>query len=206
MIFVCRVGLRIGVNLRTLLTSPPRNSISITGTYQDKAWISTGLARAACARPSRDGCRFYPGRRCPGDRANAPDRLLPLHSGQPCTRLLPSPDGGHLDEALPAVHSRSPSGLPLTRHAWMEQARLRLCLELRTPPLPAAHVKVGTGPEHCPGYVTDNTADLQPTRHLPHATSCRTIYEMPFVAGPIVPYRSPILLPRRAFILYDPRS
>ncbi len=31
------------------------------------------------------------------------------------------------------------------------------------------------------GYVIDDTADLQSTRHLTQATSCRTIYEMPFV-------------------------
>ncbi len=30
------------------------------------------------------------------------------------------------------------------------------------------------------GYVIDDTADLQSTRHLTQATSCRTIYEMPF--------------------------
>ncbi len=73
-----------------------------------------------------------------------------------------------------------PSGLPLACNAWMEQTPLGLSLELRTPPLPAAHVKVGTGPEHCPGYVIDVTADLQSTSHLPHATSCRTIRRMPF--------------------------
>ncbi len=97
-----------------------------------------------------------------------------------------------------------PSGLPLTRHAWMEQTRLRLSLELRTPPLPAAHIKVGTGPEHCPGYVIDNTADLQPTRHLPHATSCRTIYEMPFVAVEMIPRQARSCRHARAFSLYDP--
>jgi hypothetical protein len=29
----------------------------------------------------------------------------------------------------------------------------------------------------------DNTADLQPTRHLTHATSCRTTYEVPSLSG-----------------------
>lgn len=76
-----------------------------------------------------------------------------------------------------------PSGLPLACSVWMEQTLLGLSLELRTPPSPAAHVKVGTGTEHCPGYVIDVTADLQSTSHLPHATSCRTIRGMPFLTG-----------------------
>ena len=37
-----------------------------------------------------------------------------------------------------------PSGLPLARHPRMEQERLRLSPELRTPRLLAAHVEVGT--------------------------------------------------------------
>jgi hypothetical protein len=62
----------------------------------------------------------------------------------------------------------------LTRRPRMDRGPLGLSPELRTPPLPATHVRAGTGHEHCPGYVIDNTADLQPTRHLTHATSCRT--------------------------------
>jgi len=80
--------------------------------------------------------------------------------------------------AITRVH---PSGLPLACGVWMEQTPLGLSLELRTPPLPATHVKVGTGPEHCPSYVIDNTADLQLTSHLPHATSCRTIRGIPLL-------------------------
>ena len=39
----------------------------------------------------------------------------------------------------------------------------------------------GDGPSNtCPGYVIDNTADLQLNAPLAHATSCRTIYEMSF--------------------------
>jgi len=37
------------------------------------------------------------------------------------------------------------------------------------------------------GYVIDDTADLQSTRHLTQATSCRTIYEMPFEMVQIEP-------------------
>ena len=97
-----------------------------------------------------------------------------------------------------------PSGLPLAHRAWMEQAQIRLSLELRTPPLPATHVKVGTGPEHCPGYVIDNTADLQPTRHLPHATSCRTIREVPFMPVELNPRQVQFSQHIRAFSPYDP--
>ena len=37
------------------------------------------------------------------------------------------------------------------------------------------------------GYVIDDTADLQSTRHLTQATSCRTICEMPFVVAEFDP-------------------
>ena len=57
-------------------------------------------------------------------------------------------------------------------------------LELRTPPLQAAHVKVGTGHTNThPGYVINVTADLQSTRHSTHATSCRTTCEVPLSLG-----------------------
>src|SRR5262245_20716498 len=49
----------------------------------------------------------------------------------------------------------------------MVQGPLRLSPELRTPPLPATHVRSGDRATNTyPGYVIDNTADLHSTRHL----------------------------------------
>jgi len=81
--------------------------------------------------------------------------------------------GAHSDEAFPAVHSRSRPAFPSPAAPGSNRLRSGFPLELRTPPLPAAHVEVGTDPEHCPGYVIDVTAELQSMRHLTHATSCR---------------------------------
>ena len=115
------------------------------------------------------------GRRCSHDRVGASGRRLPHPSGQPCT---PAPQPIYPGLTLTRCHQRfthvHPSGLPLACRPRMDQGPLGLSPELRTPPLPATHVRAGTGHEHCPGYVIDNTADLQSTRHLPHATSCRT--------------------------------
>ena len=58
-----------------------------------------------------------------------------------------------------------PSGLPLTRRPRMDQGPLRLSPELRTPPLPATHVRGGDRATNTyPGYVIDDTADLHSQR------------------------------------------
>src|SRR5688572_22688772 len=54
---------------------------------------------------------------------------------------------------LTCVH---PSGLPLACGPRMERAPLGFSPELRTPPLPATHVRVGTGHEHWPGAYAAN--------------------------------------------------
>ena len=144
-----------------------------------------GCSRSTCARPGRG--RVPPisrGRRCSHDRVGASGRRLPHPSGQPCT---PAPQPIYPGLTLTRCHQRfthvHPSGLPLACAPRMDQGPLGLSPELRTPPLPATHVRAGTGHEHCPGYVIDNTADLQPTRHLPHATSSRTTRECLPVPG-----------------------
>ena len=60
-----------------------------------------------------------------------------------------------------------PSGLPLTCSPRMERGPLGLNPELRTPPLPATHVRAGTGSNTSPGYVTDitGTSTDAPTHH-----------------------------------------
>ena len=66
-----------------------------------------------------------------------------------------------------------PSGLPLTCDPRTGRESLGLNPELRTPPLPATHVRAGTGSNTSPGYATD-IIDLHQRSHSPHTTSCRT--------------------------------
>jgi len=94
-----------------------------------------------------------------------PDRHPPLPSGQ---SLNPATTSHHArlsftrhQQGFNHVH---PSGLPLARAPGMEPAALRLPPELRTPPLPAAHVRGGDRP---------TSTDLeQRLRHLPNLRSC----------------------------------
>ena len=46
-----------------------------------------------------------------------------------------------------------PSGLPLACSSRMEREPLGFSSGLHTPPLPATHARVGTGPEHWPGTI-----------------------------------------------------
>jgi hypothetical protein len=89
------------------------------------------------------------GRRCPRGRASAPDRRLPLHSGQPLhpgnATHQPRLTLTRRHQGFTHVH---PSGLPLTCDPRMEREPLGLNPELRTPPLPATHVRAETGLEH----------------------------------------------------------
>ena len=75
-----------------------------------------------------------------------PDRRLPLPNGQPLhpARNIPS-CGARINEASTEVHAIHPSGLPLACDPRMERGPLGLYPELRTPPLPATHVRAGTG-------------------------------------------------------------
>jgi hypothetical protein len=70
---------------------------------------------------------------------------------RPCTSVgHPSSEAKHHEASL-RVHCIHPSGLPLACSPRMEREPLDFSPELRTPPLPAAHVRVGTGLEHWPG-------------------------------------------------------
>ncbi len=72
--------------------------------------------------------------------------------------------GAQLDEASLRVHCIHPSGLPLACVPRMERAPLGFSPELRTLPLPATHVRVGTGIEHLPG-TTQSTSSVDPPSH-----------------------------------------
>jgi hypothetical protein len=107
-------------------------------------WTLTGFPRCPRARRDRGGRLL-----CPGT-AVLP---RPVRSPRPSPALSsasPAPWHDHPSTGLKItrhteVHRLRPSGLPLTCGPRMERAPLGLSPMLRTPPLPAAHVRVGDG-------------------------------------------------------------
>jgi hypothetical protein len=71
----------------------------------------------------------------------------------------------------------APPGNPLACYPQVERRHLGFSPELRTPPLPATHVQVGTGHRTgARGYpgIGAITDPLSKSAHSTHATSCRT--------------------------------
>ncbi len=149
---------------------PPGSSASLT----------VGLP-ATITRPDPDGVPTFrwhearPGRapsmprrrRCPRGWPNAPSRRLPLLSGQPLhpgnATHRPGLTLTRRHQGFTHVH---PSGLPLACDSRMEQEPLGFNPELRTPQLPAAHVRAGTDLEHSSGATSPLPASYnKPTRN-----------------------------------------
>jgi hypothetical protein len=84
-----------------------------------------------------------------------------LQRQRPCTPARFPSSEALLHEASLRVHCIHPSGLPPACGSRMERAPLGFLPELRTPPLPATHVRVGTGLEHWPG-TTLSTSSVDP--------------------------------------------
>ena len=125
---------------------PPGSSAFLTVGPPDHAGPDpTGFPRSTCARPGRGGCPLYPGAAV----FSRPVRCLrspPAASQRPALHPGPHPiSGAHLDEASSRFTHVHPSGLPLTCGPRMERGPLGFFPELRTPPLPATHVRAGTG-------------------------------------------------------------
>jgi hypothetical protein len=90
------------------------------------------------------GAPFAPGRWCSPGRSLLSGRHLPILTASPAPqRILPSPGFDITRHHRGFTHVR-PSGLPLTCNLRMERRSSDLNPELRTPPLPATHVKAGT--------------------------------------------------------------
>jgi hypothetical protein len=147
---------------------------------RDRARTPTGLPRSARTSCDRGGRPLYPedGGALPGLR-DVPSRRLPHHSG-------------------PSLHPAATShraGLCFTRHqrgftrfarpvfpspvaARVERAALGLSLELRTPPLPAAHVEGGDRPSSTDLEQRFTTSAEPPILrvHSLRATSRRTVH------------------------------
>lgn len=102
------------------------------------------------------------GRRCSHGWLRISSRRLPHPSGNVptprCCFHRPRLNVTRHHRGFTCVH---PSGLPLACSPRMEQGPLGFSPELRTPPLPATHVRVGTGLEHWPG-TTQSTSSVDP--------------------------------------------
>src|SRR5205823_8942085 len=72
---------------------------------------------------------------------------------------------------------------------WNE-TRFGFCPELRTPQLPATHVRAGTGPEHWPGAMPPTSSALQ------SASSLATSDLVSHALGPVIPHQQPHLASR----------
>jgi hypothetical protein len=116
------------------------------------------------------------GRRCSPGRPQIPDRRLPIPSGQPLYPLQQSISEAAVNETSTEVHAIHPSGLALACSPRMERGPSGLNPELRTPPLPAAHVRAGTGHRaRARNYATDNSRPSCLRVHSQRATSCRNL-------------------------------
>jgi hypothetical protein len=131
-------------------------------TGQQRCRISTGFPRSTRVRNDRGGRPLYP-----GDGGVLPvegslfNRHLPLPSGQ---SLHPAGTSHRRDPNV-TRHRRGfthvhPPGLPLACDPRMGRGSLGFFPELRTPPLPATHVRAGTGHRHWPG--TTPSTSIEP--------------------------------------------
>ena len=136
-------------------------SLTVGPPASSAARNSTGFPRSTRARNDRGGRPLYP-----GDGGVLPvegslfNRHLPLSSGQ---SLHPA-DTSHRRDPNVTRHPRGftrvhPSGLPLACDPRMGRGSLGFFPELRTPPLPATHVRAGTGHGHWPGTTPSTSVE-----------------------------------------------
>jgi hypothetical protein len=122
--------------------------------------------RSACASYDRGGRPLDP--EASGVHTtdeNCPAAACRSSTARPCTPVsIPSP-GALGNEASAGVHSRSPVRSSPRLRTRMERARFGFFPELRTPQLPATHVRAGTGLEHWPG-ATSPTSPAPPIHEL----------------------------------------
>ena len=150
--------------------------LRLTGGAWRRLRTLTGFPRSACASCDRGGRPLDPeasGVHTTGEDSPAAARRS--STARPCTPVfIPSP-GALGNEASAGVHSRSPVRSSPRLRSRMERVRFGFFPELRTPQLPAAHVRAGTGLEHWPGATSPaSRRSSDPQAHSQHATSCRT--------------------------------
>ena len=136
-------------------------SLTVGPPASSAARNSTGFPRSTRARNDRGGRPLYP-----GDGGVLPvegslfNRHLPLPSGQSLhpadTSHRRDPNVTRHPQGFTRVH---PSGLPLACDPRMGRGSLGFFPELRTPPLPATHVRAGTGHGHWPGTTPSTSVE-----------------------------------------------
>ena len=139
---------RTGVRFLGILF-PPRDSASLTVGLPatPRRPDLTGFPRSACASSDRGGRPLDPeasGVHTTGE--NCPAAACRSSTARPCTPVFIPSAGALGNEASAGVHSRSPVRSSPRLRSRMERERFGFFPELRTPQLPATHVRAGTGP------------------------------------------------------------
>jgi hypothetical protein len=107
-------------------------------------------------------------------------------TARPCTPVFIPSAGALGNEASAGVHSRSPVRSSPRLRSRMERERFGFFPELRTPQLPATHVRAGTGLEHWPGATSPTSSSaLQSTNSL---APCDLVSH---VLRPVIPDEQP---------------
>jgi hypothetical protein len=151
----------------------------------------TGFPRSACASSDRGGRPLDPeasGVHTTGE--NCPAAACRSSTARPCTPVLIPSAGALGNEASAGVHSRSPVRSSPRLRSRMERERFGFFPELRTPQLPAAHVRAGTGLEHWPEAMPPTSSVLQPASSL---APCDLVSH---VLSPVITHEQPHQLSR----------
>jgi hypothetical protein len=126
---------------------PPRDPAFLAVGLPDKERLD--LDGVSAFRTSEMRLGWVPplprGRRCPRGRHSLTGRRLPLSSGQPLTPVSHAIPRLHVTRHHQGFTRVHPSSLPRAGGPQMAREPLGDIPELRTSPLPATHVKAGTG-------------------------------------------------------------
>jgi hypothetical protein len=159
--------------------------------YRRRAPDLTGFPRSACASSDRGGRPLDPeasGVHTTGE--NSPAAACRSSTARPCTPVFIPSAGALGNEASAGVHSRSPVRSSPRLRSRMERERFGFFPELRTPQLPAAHVRAGTGLEHWPEAKPPTSSALQPASSL---APCDLVSH---VLSPVITHEQPHPLSR----------
>ena len=176
---------RTGIRFLGILV-PPGDWAFVTSGLPGNAWrrprTLTGFPRSACASSDRGGRPLDP--EASGVHTadeNSPAAACRSSTARPCTPVFIPSAGALGNEASTGVHSRSPVRSSPRLPSRMERERFGFFPELRTPQLPATHVRAGTGLEHWPEAMPPTSSALQP------ASSLATCDLVSHVFGPVDP-------------------
>jgi hypothetical protein len=159
---------------------PPGGWAFLTVGLPDQPCVRTltGLPRSTRTRCGRGGCLLYPGDggAHPADLKSSTGACR-FSTASPYTPLEQPISEAADNETSTEVHAIHPPGLALTCSPRMERGPSGLNPELRTPPLPATHVRAGTGHRALArNYATDISRPSCLRVRSQRATSCRNLW------------------------------